>query len=449
MHAAILDLDSPGSGTLYSPFLNSPYNSQTGFLQTANQIYPNQVGRQYYVPELTNQNQAGLGLAPAGSNLNPQWPQGSFGSSVYQNSYPYQQQNIYPVNPGYGPVVQSPVQLPVQTVQQPAKQIPNPVFAYTNQYQGKQASVRPVPTTTLAPVKTGLEGIPQQSSSEMDKLTNQIYKGVSNTNQVDGSNFRPDQSSKDYQLHKSVQLDNKPAYKNDHAPEQTSIKGDNENSAGRHSEEVYDSIDDQTGERTYPPSTKPRTQVYYPTQSTVAGQKPSHSSSSSSHSEGFQDYSWMDLNYNDRSQKVGGKKGIHSKTSDQMSSNPVKQTPKPDTNKLSASEKQQDFKHISKVGSDLETSYPSDRDGSRLRPVDYNTDDYRFDDYRRPSSNRRPYGRYDNSRQWPSYRYPYYARGKGRLQNDYYYPDTYDDKPYGDYGSLNTGEQGVVCALCC
>lgn len=452
-------MDPSGRGNLYNPFYNPPFNSQNGLLQTANQIYPNQVqtpGGQYYVPGLSNQNQGGVNIVPAAGNANAQWPQNGLGSSVYQNSYQYPQQNYFPPNTGYVPVAQNPVQVPVQNVNtniqtgQPGlspTQVQQPAVANTKQIVATQVPL--APPTSKAPVLA--DKSPQvnsdnsKDSNDMDKLTDKVYSGVDSNNNFD-----------DYDYQKPSIPNSRPSnYGRDGPAIQKPVLESNDD---RKKGDYSDSVDSPVRGRTYPPSPKTRTQVDTPTQSTVAGQKSVHPAS---HSEGYPDYSWMSMNYNDPVQRVSGKKGSVTRPSGKQASADSKKqdVENTDTSDKGKQQKQTSLAHGSKTD---KQPYLSNTDTSRLKPDDDNTPDYPYDDYRRPSSNRRPYGRYegryDNSRQRPNKgsRYPYYdtgyPRGKGRnpypvwdpYKDEYYYPDTYDERPYGDYGKVNQGNQDVV-----
>lgn len=469
-HAAFLDTDPSGGGNIYNPFYNSPYNTQTGLLQNTNQIYPNQIpsiGGQYYVPGLTNQNQGGVNLLPANQNLNSQWPQNSLSSSVYQNSnsFPYQQQNFIPANSGYVPVAQNPVQVPAQqpinpvnTNVQPVQQSVNPGGVATGQQpvpaQPKQVPVAQ-PNSQNSPVQnspapvpgSAVETSPEQKDAgkDADSPSNKGY----DTHTADVDSDVKQQHTDDSQ--RQDISNNRPVVSN---PDSVKVEKPNADSSyGRHSEESSEDFDyqDRDGGRTYPPATKAHTQVDAPTQSTVAGEKTVHSSS---HSEGFPDYSWMNINYNDPVQRVSGKKGVGLKPTDgkPVNSDKVKAA----TTKNPTHGDQPETKQGTRKGSKSPTfsSYGQDR----LQTDDFDTDDYRFDDFRRPSSNRRPYDRYDSRYDSPRQRPgsgsrfpPYYDIGYGRGKNrnpypvwdpykdEYYYPDSYDDRPYGDYGKGNTG----------
>ncbi|KAL4238426.1 hypothetical protein ACF0H5_003134 [Mactra antiquata] len=225
----------------------------------------------------------------------------------------------------------------------------------------------------------------------------------------------------------------------------------------RHSSEEDDDVLDN--HRTYPPATKTKTQIGSPTQSTVPGQKTSHTNS-----EGFSDFPW--LTYDSDSPKVSGKKGktvdTDSKGSEDTDSD-KKNIPSKIDDGISP-----DKQNMKDDSLNREESKPSKKPMPNSRydnQFDYNRydvdgrfpDDYRnYDDYRRPAGNRRPgYDRYNNryegtgNRRRPSpgqagSRYPYYPdsgyqRNRDRYpvwdpyKDEYYYPEEYDDNHDYDF----------------
>ena len=481
LNAAFLDMDTAGNGNLYNPFYNPPYKPQPGLLQPTNQLYPNQVqpiNGQYYVPGLTNQNQGGVNIAPGAGNVNSKWPQPGLGSPAYQNGYQYPQQSyIVPNSGSYVPVPQNPAaQMPVQNVNAninpiaPAAQPGlNPNIGQqqvvgagnSNIAPATQAPIQPVKQTTVAPASVNkvisYVNSPHSdtdASNDMDQLTDQIYNEYDNKGPSNG---------KDYNSYQKPDIVNNIQHRNDNkAP--TIQRPVVDSGTGRHSEESDVDVEDYGRERTYPPATKTRTQVNSPTQSTVAGQKPIHSAS---HSEGFPDYSWMNMNYNDHEQRVSGKKGSVLKPSEKQKQSQVKQS-SPNTVKTSQNPEQDSSMQgprTDDTGKNKGPAFPPHTaDGGRLKSdnEDDDVDDYRYDDYRRPSGSRRPYGRYEGrydsprrpaaGSRYPPYYDTGYPRGKGRnpypvwdpYKDEYYYPDSYDDKPFGDYGKAKQGKQTVV-----
>ncbi|XP_045186209.2 uncharacterized protein LOC123544209 [Mercenaria mercenaria] len=509
-------MDGDGNSNVYnSPLYNSQYNQpdaqfpygfpipgltnqqQAGLYPSPNQIYPAQgtasqnVGGQFYVPGMTNQNNGGANLVPVKNQYNQQWPLNSgIGSQIYPNNVPYQagqQQSYIPAQTG---LIQNPVQ-PVpqvnqnmQPVQQTSGQgipqvqsnlVPSGVVQQNYVPVQNPATSAPVvkPVTqkskVIEPVnqiKNQYTGFPNDQFYDTDTVTEgeEVARdrdrypvsmnddGNDNVNSYDDRN--PDIGQK---VPPKTDLQHNYAYDEGRMESQNVDKGDDDNPDNavdhhRHSSEEEDDVAYNRA-RTYPPSTKTKTQIASPTQSTVSGQK-----TGQSHSEGFPDYSW--LKYDDDSPRVSGKKGktvASSHGTDKDTSDTRKQPSQSNVKSTSGkSSKLQETKQNNYIKPSAKLESDSRYDTDKLEKGRYDVDsrypdDYRlpYDDYQRPSNNRRPSynrydNRYDNSRRRPSpgSRYPYYETGYKQgwnrdrerypvwdpYKDEYYYPDVYEDR---------------------
>ncbi|XP_060554068.1 uncharacterized protein LOC132715101 [Ruditapes philippinarum] len=506
-------LNGDGNNNIYNnPFYNSQSNQpdaqfsygfpvngltnqqQAAIYPSANQIYSapgtaNQnAGGQFFLPGMTNQNAGALNLLPMKGQYNQQWPLSSgVGSQIYPNNIPYQagqQQNFVPAQTGF---IQNPVQ-PVQKVIQNVQPVQQNSVQGNQQIQSHQVpsavvqqNVAPVQKiATNAPVlKQDLQKskntAPENEvkSDETGFHLDHYYDTVTDDVDIEKPSHRyPDnlishnEVGRNKHPEKGLESGNKVPYKDGLEKGYAYNEGKMENKNNdeedqayelhRHSEETEDNDNDDNRGRTYPPSTKTKTQIASPTQSTVSGQK-----TEQIHSEGFPDYSW--LKYDDDSPRVSGKKGkiqasSSSITTDSKASNTRK---KPGLLNVNSSKDkvpivQQKIKDkYVKPGTKVDPKSKFDVE-DKVGNGRYDTDsqypdDYRlpFEDYQRPSSNRRPSynrydNRYDNSRRRPSpgSRYPYYDTGFQQgwnrerehypvwdsFKDEYYYPDVYPDR---------------------
>lgn len=533
MHAAYLDGDANNNNIYNNPYYHSSYSNQpdsqypygfpipgltnqqqAGLYQSANQIYQSQNaanqngGGQYYMPGLVNQNQGvPVNLLPVPVNqINQKWPlSNGIGSQVYQNNIPYQtgqQQNYIPAQTGF---IQNPA-IPIQQVNQNLQPVQQSIAQGVQQVQPNQVpnnvvnqNLIPMPhVATRAPVaKPDTQNkvilVPAQPIGNHDTgyLTDHVYETVTEGEEMGqpGNRFPADinaqHNEQDGQMSKTKSSNNF-AFHEGHMDENAARENEVIDHP-RHSEEVDDELYDRG--RTYPPSTKTKTQIGSPTQSTVSGQK-----SGQIHSEGFSDYSWM--KYDNDSPSIGGKKGkAHSSKPSQVtkaqSSKPSQVTKAQSSNSNYGSEgtinnthkqsiKTSNKNTASKSSSKLQqedklnnyikpsnhaaaSSQYNDEVGNSMYDADTRyPDDFRspYNDYHRPSKNRRPSydrydSRYDSSRRRPSTgsRYPYYDSGYQRdhdrypvwdpYKDEYYYPDTFDNNRNLDYDA-RTGTRGVV-----
>ena len=251
------------------------------------------------------------------------------------------------------------------------------------------------------------------------------------------------------------------------------FRQDFDRNGNRHSAE---DINDVRGGRTYPPSTKSRSQVVKPTQSTIAGQKSGHGSAYAS--ERIEDFPiWMQ--YDGNSQNINAKKGktVGGKTmpdeSNMKAGKAIITKPTPAPNQRPA------VTHVDKAIADNTKAISNDQSNSRKYKYK-NYDDLeetgRFPTHDYPSKTRDRRPGYDASSYRDGYRnryhrpsqgsrYPYYDntgyRGHDRVhypvwdsyREEYYYPDTYETRKGGsghglDYEDYGTGTQGVVPLLC-
>ena len=239
----------------------------------------------------------------------------------------------------------------------------------------------------------------------------------------------------------------------------------------RHSAEDVNTVEKGN---TYPPTTKSKSQIEKPTQSTIAGQKSGHNPAYAS--ERIEDFpTW--IQYDSDSQNINAKKGKHVDGNDISrkadNENKESQRPKPgsspdqrptksDADKStinkgkSNSDEMNDDTNFKYNGYDSEDTgrfptndYPGN---NRDRRPGYDTDSYREryrDRYHRPNQDSR-YPYFDNSgyRGRDRYHYPVWDP----YREDYFYPDSYDNRKNGnsrvlDYEEYRTGTLVVVPLL--
>ena len=260
---------------------------------------------------------------------------------------------------------------------------------------------------------------------------------------------------------------------NDNEYSRDRFRPDSDFDFDRHSAE---DVNGAQGGRTYPPSTKSRSQVVKPTQSTIPGQKSGHGSAYAS--ERIEDFPiWMQ--YGANSQNINAKKGKIASENDIPDESNMKTgdgtRPKPT---LATKQRPADT-HVDKSSAG-KTKVASD-DQSNDRKYKYNNYDLedtgRFPTHDYPSKSRDRRPGYDAGSYRDGYRdryhrpnqgsrYPYYDnsgyRGHDRVhypvwdsyKEEYYYPDTYETRKGGgsshglDYEDYRTGTRGVVPLLC-
>ncbi|XP_052275353.1 uncharacterized protein LOC127874778 isoform X1 [Dreissena polymorpha] len=413
---------------------------------------PANVNPAFYLPGMTNQNPAYNNLQPV-RGTNQAWGGNIMPNQVY-NNVPYQQAGFYPIQNALSPNSQ----LEQQVQPRPQAQLPN----FKNSVQGSngQAVEESSGTNqTNSSVKTKLvdQGAPkpvamnkakilpdyQDLSKDLDYQNSELYDAA-NKEAKSSIKKQPEDVSKGVSgNYKDAPTVNRQRTQDMNTPTRHEDMDDHN---GRHSEETEILGSHQDGHPTLPPTSKTKSQISKPTQSTVAGQKVgSGQLGGHKNSEDFLDYPW--LNYEQDPPRVSGKKGSRlnpvqvdkSTSNDRDGGNHVVDGDKILNSKQTYSKQESDSTAKNKV-------QPMRNRGGQ--PSRYDVDDYAFD-YRKPSGgNRRPvYDRYGNrldktgNSQGPvkDSRYPYYDSGypEGKNRNpypvwdpykdEYYYPDTETD----------------------
>lgn len=484
---------------------------------------------QYYIPGFSNQNQ-GLNIPQTGSQVN-NWPfmdNTAVDKSAYQNNIPYQnvQQQNSMTNQGPNvPVMQNPTN---QVQQAPAQQVPTQVQqtnqrANLNSVDNQQAIVGNNNQPVLVPARVnkvtdnmnpkisdatpdknnkaagnGINHVAAQEKGQDQRLMNhpanqpeKQYHVIDDVNsdyfdetddQVDqASNARvrpdsryhfydgqkvnklPETSGREVGLKKASQSNTVGNDGSDYAGERYVLTEDGQ----RHSAEE---VNDRERVRTYPPSTKSKSQIEKPTQSTVPGRKSEHGPAYTS--ERIEDFPiWMQ--YDGDSQNINAKKGKHfnvdsvPKESEMKSPQNTQPEPsssinlKPASIKVDKSTEEEgrtdsddinDNRNYKYNRYDDDTQHYGNRkfpSNSRDRHPSYDSDSYRDryrDRYHRPDQDSR-YPYYDNTGYRGRDRYPYPVWDS--LREEYYYPDSYENRKGGsshglDYEDYRTGTMVVV-----